>query len=451
MAPDDATAPFRALTARASDDGLFRELLEAAPDGVVIVDGAGRIVFANSQAERLFGYRSSELLGQGVELLVPERLRTVHARQRAAYVDAPRMRPMGSGQDLLGRRRDGTEFPIEISLSPLRASEGMLFLASMRDVSERKQAEAASRRLQAHLLSAVESIQGAFAIFDAQDRLVLCNSQYRQLVSTGLSGEAIGRRFIELLPALQLELEIELPGRGLAECWTEYHQRPAGVLPVRTRLGRHLRVVERRTAEGGGVTTISDVTEDFEHEDQLRKAHALAEAASSAKSEFLASMSHELRTPLNAVLGFAQLLQRDRKQPLSGRQLERVEHVLQGGEHLLRLIDDVLDLARIEAGRVLVSPERVDVHEVLSEIQATLATLAARQETRVVLANTPPDAGFVIADRTRLKQVLMNFGSNAIKYGRPHGTVHLRAARHGSGVRISVEDDGFGIPLDKQA
>src|SRR5688572_21138004 len=162
-------------------------------------------------------------------------------------------------------------------------------------------------------------------------------------------------------------------------------------------------------------------------------------------------MSHELRTPLNAVLGFAQLLQRDRKNPLSNRQLERVDHVLRGGEHLLRLIDDVLDLARIEAGRILISTERVDVGEVLAEVKATLDPLAARSEATVRIQPLPEQSSHVLADRTRLKQVLMNYGSNALKYGRPGGTTCFQVQASDGKLRIAVSDDGLGIASDKQA
>ncbi len=126
---------------------------------------------------------------------------------------------------------------------------------------------------------------------------------------------------------------------------------------MRTGTGRYLRVLDGKTAEHGTVSTIADVTDDVQREEELRTARGAADAASAAKSEFLSSMSHELRTPLNAVLGFAQLLEGDRKRPLDDRQLDRVRHVLRGGEHLLRLIDDVLDLSGIEAGRTMLSFE----------------------------------------------------------------------------------------------
>jgi len=177
---------------------------------------------------------------------------------------------------------------------------------------------------------------------------------------------------------------------------------------------------------------------------------ALADAANAAKSEFLSSMSHELRTPLNAVLGFAQLLGRSRKNPLDARQREMLDHIVKGGEHLLRLIDEVLDLARIEAGGVTISPEPVDVGDVLAEVRTTLQPVAARAGIAIELDPVPAAAGRVVADRTRLVQILMNFGSNAVKYGRFGGHVRIACALEPRGdVRVTVTDDGIGIPADK--
>jgi PAS domain S-box-containing protein len=450
---DGAGSTVPGLEPGAHPDGIFRQLLDAAPDAVVVVDPQGRIVFANTQTERLFDYARGALLGERVEILVPDSLRSQHAHQRTRYAEAPRTRPMGSGLELSGRKRDGTTFPIETSLSPVQTPGGKLVSASIRDVSARKEQEAAARRLQSQLLNSVESIQAAFAIFDAEDKLVLCNSEYRQLLHTQPSGEVIGRGFAELLSSMASGIfHSDDPGTPpLDQRWGAHHRQPDGPLDLRTVNGQHLRVLERRTLEGGTVVTISDITDDVRREDELRAARALAEAASSAKSEFLASMSHELRTPLNAILGFAQLLQRDRRTPLSAHQLDRVSHVLRGGEHLLRLIDDVLDLARIESGRILVSLEPVLLADLLNAVKATLQPLAERAEMQVLLEPIPGDAGDVVADRTRLEQILMNYGSNAVKYGRVRGTVRLRARSRGECVRIEVQDDGMGIAQDKQA
>jgi PAS domain S-box-containing protein len=324
MSPRVGTsADFLNFEERKLDDSVVRRLLDAAPDAIVVVDEQGRIVLANQQTQPLFGYAKGELLGQAVELLIPERLRAGHEAHRARFASAPKVRAMGSGLDLWGRRKDGSEFPIEISLSPLPTEQGMLTSASIRDVSDR-----------------------------------------------------------------------------------------------------------------------------VAREEELRAARAVAESANSAKSEFLASMSHELRTPLNAILGFSQLLQRDKT--LSGRHQERIAHVLRAGDHLLALIDEVLDLSRIEAGQITVSPEPVSVLEVLREIQVALEPAAGQASISIVVDPLPSDTAAVTADRTRFKQILLNFGSNSIKYGKPNGSVRFKVSEQEGFVRVTVADDGIGIPTDKQ-
>ena len=295
-----------------------------------------RIRFVNAQAEHLFGYRREELLGQPMDILIPERLRERHALHLQRFFANPGARPMGSGLELFGRCSNGKELPIEVSLSPLRTAHGVTVSASVRDISERKRAEAEAR---------------------------------------------------------------------LAE--------------------------ERRSEE-------------------LRQAHAAAEAGSAAKSEFLSSMSHELRTPLNAILGFAQLLWRDRREPLSERHKQRVEHILKGGEHLLRLINDILDLSRIEAGGISLSTEPVGVRDVLDEVQRTLQPMADRQRVNLQVEPVPGGLPMVAADRTRFAQILMNLGSNAIKYNRPGGQLSFSVDAEPEHLRVTVKDNGIGVPLDKQ-
>ncbi len=427
----------------------FRELVESAPDGIIVCDREGAIMLVNAQTERMFGYARADLLGKPIEILIPERLRGRHPAHVRGYTGAPRSRPMGTGLELSGRRKDGTEFPVEISLSPIQVDQGTLFSAAIRDVSDRKRIEDEARRANAYLLSSVDSIQDAFSLYDEEDRVVLVNSSFRQLVGASVAGAVVGRRFDELADAILPLIDPgSEPAADLRQRWVDYHREPAGSLELRTRTGRMLRVTDRATAEHGTVSLIVDITDDILRAEELSRARQQAEAASAAKSEFLASMSHELRTPLNAILGFAQLLQRDRKQPLSDRQLDRLGHVLSGGEHLLRLIDEVLDLARIEAGRVAISNEPVRVDEMVAEVLTTLEPMAQRAGVDLVseIAGVPE----VIADRTRLAQILMNYGSNAIKYNRPGGHVVFRSARVHSHVRLTVVDDGMGIPTDKR-
>lgn len=432
----------------------YGRVLDTVPDAIVIVDQRGRIELLNAQTETMFGYSRGELLGQSLELLIPERFRASHAGHMNRFFVNPAARPMGSSLQLFGRRKDGSELPIEVSLSPQQGEHGMTVSASLRDITERRRLEDEARLTSDRLRSAVESIQDAFALFDASDRLVLCNSVFRRLVHAAQPVSLVGKPFSEVFDAWIGD--IDLPDDSARTRFREERlarrlEEQTSTFDVKLRDGRSLRVRDRRTAEGGIVKTIWDLTDDEQRASELREARAAAEAASAAKSDFLASMSHELRTPLNAILGFAQLLMRDKRQPLSDRHRERVEQIMSGGEHLLRLINDILDLSRIESGRVSLSLEPVNVTEILDEVRRTLDPIATRQGITLDAAAVPDQPPMVIADRTRFAQILMNLGSNAIKYNRPDGRVRVAVTVPSPGcVRITVSDTGIGIPLDKQ-
>ncbi len=431
----------------------FRQIIDAAPDAMIIVGRDGVILFANVMTERLFGHSRDELVGRSLDTLIPERFRSAHVGHLRRFQGSPTTRAMGSGLELFGRRKDGSDVPVEVSLSPVTLATGAAICAAIRDITERKRLETMAKVVGDRLASAVETIQDAFALFDPDDHLVLCNSVYRSLLGDSLRGPIVGRSYEELLDAWMKDLVFDsdaekerFRGQRLAA-----RREPQGAFEVRTRDGRSLRVTDRRSVDGGIVKTIWDLSEDMRLAEELRQARAAAEAASAAKSEFLSSMSHELRTPMNAILGFAQLLARDKREPLSSRHRERVDQILRSGEHLLRLIEDILDLSRIEAGRVSISTEPVSVVEVLEEVRATLEGNAIRAGVRLAVEAAPPNLPPVSADRTRFMQIVMNFGSNAIKYNRPGGTVAIQTARSGTDrVRVTVTDTGIGIPADKQ-
>ncbi|HUJ60396.1 MAG TPA: ATP-binding protein [Kofleriaceae bacterium] len=195
---------------------------------------------------------------------------------------------------------------------------------------------------------------------------------------------------------------------------------------------------------------IVDTTGAHDGTDGLRRALAAAEAANLAKTEFLSSLSHELRTPLNAILGFAQLLECDHRRPLDERQLERVRHLLAGGEHMLELVNDVLDFARIEQGKIKINLEPIAIADVIANVVTNLIPMADGLKIAIAVIDPAPDLPAIVADRVRIAQILMNLGTNAIKYGRPDGHVTFRAASEGSMLRIAVSDDGIGIPEDKR-
>jgi signal transduction histidine kinase len=303
------------------------------------------------------------------------------------------------------------------------------------------------RRTEDRIERALECVDHAWAVFDAADRLDACNEAYRALLSPGLPEKLIGWRYAELLEVWLGELEFSSEEQRIQFRAERLRERTAARarFDVRTRGGLSLRVTERRNPGGGSTSTVLDRTEDERLMGELRAALQASRAAGAAKSEFLCSMSHELRTPLNSVLGFAQLLQRDTREPLPDRHRARVAQILQGGEHLVHIIDDLLDLSRIEAGRIPISVERVDVGGVLEQLRATLEPLALPLGVCVQL-EAPRSPLQITADPARFLQILMNFGSNAIKYNRSNGSLCMSiSAAHPGRVRVTVSDTGLGI------
>ncbi len=306
----------------------FRGLLESAPDAMVIVDDEGNILMVNEQTERIFGYASGELLHKGVEVLIPARLRELHVGHRNAYHRDPRVRPMGMGMELHGTRKDGTEFPIEISLSPIRTPDGMMIVSAIRDVTPRKRIE-----------------------------------------------------------------------------------------------------------------------------QQLREQNFQLENANLAKDRFLAGMSHELRTPLNAIIGFTGTLLMKLPGPLTTEQEQQLRIIQTSARHLLSLINDILDLAKIESGKVELHFETIFVREVIDEVVTALGPVA-REKGLTIETNVPHERIPVNADRRALHQILLNLVSNAVKYTETGGiTIALNSGIVGGHEMISaaVTDTGIGIKPEDQA
>jgi signal transduction histidine kinase/CheY-like chemotaxis protein/HAMP domain-containing protein len=249
------------------------------------------------------------------------------------------------------------------------------------------------------------------------------------LVPLLVQGELIGTLNLGLDPARPIAPDQAAIAREVADQLAVAIQQAR----LRDELREHAADLERRVAERSA---------------DLEKARQEADRANLAKSEFLSRVSHELRTPLNAILGFAQLLEMDSLNP---DQRESLGHILKGGRHLLSLINEVLDISRIESGRLALSLEPVPVREVVAESLDLIAPLAAQRNIRVSGGASDSLAGFVLADRQRLTQVLLNLLSNAVKYNRPEGAVTIACERAADRLRITVSDTGPGIPPDRMA
>jgi PAS domain S-box-containing protein len=304
--------------ALAESETRFRSVLANSPDATLLVDPAGAIELANDAAATLFGYETIELLGMSVEALVPESSRANHRAHQERYLTEPATRPMGTGLPLRARRRDGSEFAADISLSPIRieAQGKPSVIAIVRDISERDRAE-----------------------------------------------------------------------------------------------------------------------------EEILAAKEEAERANRAKDDFLSRMSHELRTPMNSVLGFAQLMEMEID---DGPHAESVRQILRAGRHLLGLIDEALDISRVDAGTIAVSLEPVGIRAVVVEAVDLVRPMA--NERGVSIHVEDANGLHVLADHQRLKQVVLNMLSNAVKYNRQGGTITIDCVEHeGGSIRIGVADTGPGV------
>jgi PAS domain S-box-containing protein len=307
----------------------FRELLEAAPDAIIEIDREGRVMLLNAVTEKMFGYARQELLGKSMDVLLPEGLRSGHSGHRASYWARPVTRPMGIDLVLRGQRKDGTTFPVEISLSPVHSEDGMRVTAVIRDITERRQAE---------------------------DKLRALREEYTR----------------------ELELRNE----------------------------------------------------------EIERANRL-------KSEFLANMSHELRTPLHTVIGFSELLIEEVKGPLNGDQKRFLSHIYKDANHLLALINEVLDLSKIEAGHLKLTREHLDLDVVVEDALSSIRPACV--EKSVGISTSFATGLGVLADRLRLRQILYNLLSNALKFTPNGGAILVMTEAVAGFAEIAVSDTGVGI------
>lgn len=414
-------------------DNRFEYLLEAAPDGVMEVDSRGSIVLANPSCERIFGYSQEELLSMKVEDLVPLHLRAGHERHRAGFAAAPSLRPMGKSMRLRALRKDRVEIPVQISISPIQVKGAAHTVAIIRDVSEAESLAEALRDTAEQTRQLFELTPVACCVYD-QETLQFLDVNSQAISTYGYTREEFLGMTVQDLRSSDRSGPME------QENGPRCHLRKNGE-QIEVEARRHPMSYRGRPAQ---LVVLRDITERRRFEERLEEERRRAETASRAKSEFLASMSHELRSPLHTIIGFSELLAEGMEGPLNEKQTRFIRHIQKDSQHLLTLINDILDLSKIEAGRL---EFHLEVIAIGSLIEETVSSVIPQAEAKGLSLQCSLASGLEAwADRVRVHQLLLNLLSNAIKFTPSGGSILVEAAEIDRMITLCVTDSGIGVP-----
>ena len=438
----------RDITNRKIAEQKFGSLLEAAPDAMVIVNRQGCIVLTNMQTEKLFGYPSKELAGQPVEMLMPEALRHKHESHRDGFFQSPRTRAMGAGLELAGRRKDGSEFPIEISLSPLRTEDDTLVISTIRDVTERRRAETLLREREERFRDLFVKIPHPVWVYDLET-LQFLEVNETAIRQYGYSREEfLSKRIVDIRSREDAELLTKnlAPVREELEYSGEWRHLAKDGRIIDVEVSSHVLNFQGRHA---ALVFALDITRRKEAERKIQKlnldlssrAAELAETNRDLES-FSYSVSHDLRAPLRHMDGFARILAEE-----SGAQLDEsgqhyLDRIMQGAQQMGELVDDLLNLSRV--GRQEMSYRKTNLDRVVRAAIAEISSSATGRKIEWKLAALPAadcDAGL-------MKIAFTNLLSNAIKFtGRqPLAVIEVGCQEDASGEPvIFVRDNGVGF------
>ncbi|MGI9225624.1 MAG: hybrid sensor histidine kinase/response regulator [Woeseiaceae bacterium] len=414
------------------------ELLHSAVDAAVVADKQGTILYINREAENLFGYGPEELVGQPVELLMPDEFRKKHEDYREAYRKAPRARPMLSGLNLYGRRKDGSRFRAEIALTPIKTEDGVLVASTVREVNAADESEAYFRTL-------LESAPDAMIIVDARGKIAIVNAQAEDMFGYGRD-ELLGHNVEMLLPthvrnnhkahrkAFGENPELRPMGPGLDLVGL---RKDGNEFPVEISLSPVM------TSSGGFVSSvIRDVSVRRRMEREIIAARQSAERAQKANTAFLAAASHDLRQPVQALSLLNGALRRTVQ---NERALEMIEHQEHSLTAMTNLLNSLLDISRLDAGAVTPEFEEFPMQRLIDRLSAEFGRQASHKGLEF---HSEPCAATVRSDPNLLSEIIQNLVQNAIRYT-DNGSIQMTCDCQGDACRLEVVDTGIGIEEDQ--
>jgi len=424
-------------------EGRYRGLLEAAPDAMVVVNQGGEIVLLNVQAEKQFGYHRDELVGQKVKNIIPEGFAERLLADGLRSVEDALAQQIGTGIELTGRRKDSSEFPIEIMLSPLESAEGILVTAAIRDISVRKDAEKHLAQMEGRYRGLLEAAPDAMVVVNQGGEIVLLNVQAEKQFGYRRD-ELLGQKVKNIIPEGFAERLIADGTRTAAEALAQQIGTGIELIGRRkdgTEFPIEIMLSPLESPEGVLVTAaVRDITERKSSEQHLVKTVAELKRSNDELQQFAYVASHDLQEPLRMVASYTQLLAERYKGRLDSDADEFIAYAVDGSNRMQVLIQDLLAYSRAGTnGKALREiPSENALKEALVNLRATI------QESGAIVTHDP--LPLITTDGTQLAQIFQNLIGNAIKYrGAAVPNVHISAVKNGNEWIFSIRDNGLGI------